>query len=103
MPVNCIVTLAMVDDHHFAVAGKSIGVDHRALFHRADFLADRCVDIDAVAKYFGGEFRVLVFAEGCADLAAHRPVEPAAERLEPGAGGGRWRGLLLWLVERPAS
>src|ERR1051325_10859370 len=89
MPVNSIVTLAMVNDHHFPVAGEAIGVNHGALFDRPDFFPNWGIDVNTFANNFSAELRMFEFAERRDHLARYGPIHFPPQRFKTPARRSR--------------
>src|SRR5258707_695124 len=86
MAVDRIVTLAMIEDHHLTITGKPVGINHPALFDRADRLSRCRIDINSLTDDLSGKFGMFELAERRGDNAAYRPVKLSAISIETGAG-----------------
>src|SRR6516164_9518422 len=78
MPVNSIVTLTVIDNHHFAIARETISIHHRTLLDCLDFFTHCGVDVDTFAHDFSGELWMFKFTERRDHLAGYGPLHFAA-------------------------
>src|SRR5688572_20342425 len=103
MAVNCIVTLAMIDNYHFTIAGKPISVNNPSFFDHSYFFAKRRLDINAFTEDFAVEFRMPKFTKRSRYLPSHRPFEATPQCSEADARRRRGRQFSGFLEHGPAS
>ena len=98
MRINTKVSLSMINDHHLAIAGETLREHDSALFYCFNFLADRCFNINAFAKDFGGKLGMFGFTKTTRYLA----LEPAT-RVCPSSPQAQCRQESLAPCQRPGG
>ena len=72
----------MVNNNHFTIAGKPVGVNNSASFDNFNLFAYRSVDVNAIANDFRSKFRMPEFSKRRAYLSLYRPLQTAAHGLD---------------------
>src|SRR6266446_4302706 len=91
MSINTKVSLSMVDDHHLAIARKTVGEHDSALFYCPNCFSDGGFNVNALAKNLGGKLGMLGFTKVTRHLSSYWPLQLPFHRLEACSGREPWR------------